>query len=565
MKENRLLFRILARLNRIREIRGDTAHRASTYLGAKCPVRSHCVGGLETARHKNMGRAELTTALLICVLMPAGLAHAQQKDNQKKGTGIIPQGVKLVTQMPAAAPTKPFHFPKAATRTLANGVRAYVISDNEQPMVTVRLVLTSAGSVNDPAGKPGVANMTADMLTQGTAGRTAEQVAQAIDFVGGSLSASADDDGTYITVSVVNKDFALAMDLLSDVLLQPAFEKEELDRRRQQALSNLRVQYSDPAYIADAVLNRLIYGRHPYGLPGSGTPDSLRKIERDDLARFRDTYYTPESALLAFAGDLKPDDAFAAAEKYLGVAAWPKRETKVTIPPSPSTIQGTRIVLIDKPDANQTQIRVGRLGIPRNGPDYIPLHVTNRIFGGGFNSRLSTEVRQKKGLTYGAYSGFNSYRLAGDFSASTFTRTEATVEAAKLVVELIRKMSTGELGPQELDFARDYLAGVFPIQSETGEQVASRILTVIQYGLPADYNDTYQQKVLAVSPADVKQMAGRYFDAANLTMVLVGNVKEFRNVLRKEFPDAKYEELSFDQVNLLTPDLKMPKAIPKPK
>ena len=521
----------------------------------------------------NIGRAELAAALLLCVLIPAGLAQAQQKEpvgssqpgDQKKGRGIVPAGVKLVTQMPAAAPTKPFHFPKAATQTLANGMRAYVISDNEQPMVTVRIVFTSAGSVNDPAGKPGVANMTADMLKQGTASRTAEQIAQAIDFVGGSLSASADDDGTYIAVSVVKRDFALAMDLLSDVLLHPAFKKEELDRRRQQALSNLQLQYSDPGYIADAVLDRLIYGQHPYGLPGAGTPDSLRKLERADLERFRNTYYTPESALLAFAGDIKPDDAFAAAEKYLGPSAWPKREAKVATPTRPSPVQGMRIVLIDKPDANQSQIRVGRLGIPRNSPDYIPLYVTNRIFGGGFNSRLSTEVRQKKGLTYGAYSSFNSYKLAGDFSASTFTRTEATLEATRLVVGLIGKMSTGELGPHELDFARDYIAGVFPIQSETGEQVASRILTVVQYGLPTDYNETYQQKVLKVSPEDVKQMASRYFDAANVILVLVGNVKEFREALQKEFPTVKFQELSFTRVDLLAPDLRKPKPVSKPK
>jgi zinc protease len=507
------------------------------------------------------------------ILTSAGLPQEQQKervsssqsDDQKKGTGIVPPGVKLVNQMPASAPTKPFHFPTAATRTLANGVRTCVITDNEQPMVTVRLVLASAGSINDPAAKPGVANMTGDMLTQGTASRTAEQIAQAIDFVGGSLSASADNDGTYITVSVVKKDFALALDLLSDVLLHPAFKKEELDRRRQQSLSNLQVQYSDPGYIADAVLDRLIYGRHPYGLPGSGTPDSLRKIERDDLVGFRDTYYTPESALLAFSGDIKPDEAFAAAEKYLGESAWPKRETRTATPPDLSPVQGMRIVLIDKPDANQTQIRAGRLGIPRNSPDSIPLHVTNRIFGGGFNSRLSTEVRQKKGLTYGAYSSFNSYKLAGDFSASTFTRTEATVAATRLVVDLIGKMSTGELDPHELDFARDYLAGVFPIQSETGEQVASRTLTVIQYGLPADYNQTYQQKVLAVSPTDVKHMAGRYFNPSNLILVLVGNVKGFREAVRKEFPNATYEELSFDQVDLLTPDVKKPKTIGKPQ
>jgi zinc protease len=159
-------------------------------------------------------------------------------------------------------------------------------------------------------------------------------------------------------------------------------------------------------------------------------------------------------------------------------------------------------------------------------------------------------------LTYGAYSGFNSYLRAGDFSASTFTRTEATVEAAKLMVDFIATMASGEFGPKELDFARDYIAGVFPVQSETGEQVAARILAVSQYHLPADYNDTYQQKVLGVSPAQVKEMAGRYFDASNLVLVLVGNVKEFRDAIKKEFPGATVEELPFEKVDLLAPNLR---------
>ncbi len=492
---------------------------------------------------------------------PIGAPGAEK---QKNGPGVVPEGVKLIQQMPTAAPPGPFRFPKAVTKILGNGLRVFVIPDAEQPMVTVRLVLAAAGSINDPGGKPGVAGMTADLLAQGTTTRSAQDIAQAIDFVGGTLNASADQDGTYLNAGVVKKDFTLAMNLLSDILLHPSFQREELDRRRQQAMSNLQVQYSDPAYMADQLLTRVVYGQHPYGLPGSGTPASLPRIEREDLSRFKDAFYAPDQSLLAFAGDITPEAAFAAAEKYLGPSAWPKRESATSTQPAAAAPKGMHIVLVDKPDANQTQIRAGRLGIARASPDYIPLYVTNRIFGGGFNSRLSTEVRQKKGLTYGAYSYFNSHKLAGDFSASTFTRTEATTEAMKLIVGLIAKMSTGELAPKELDFARDYIAGVFPVQSETSEQVATRILTVAQYGLPADYNDTYPQKVLAVGPAEVKEMAGRYFDSTNLVMVLVGNAKEFRLSIQKEFPAARIEEMPFDQIDLLAPDLKKAKATAAP-
>lgn len=504
---------------------------------------------------KSKGIAVLAMGAFVGLGGAVGAARGQEEKSAPERK--MPPSVKLVPDMPANLPSKPFHFPKAATKTLANGLRVFVVSSSGEPAVTVRLVLNAAGTVHDPSGKPGVAAMTANLLTQGTGKRTAQQIAEAIDFVGGSLAANVDRDGTYLTVSVVKKDLPLAMDVLSDVALHAAFQEEELERRREQLLSNLRVNYTDPNYLASAIFERLVYAQHPYGLPQEGTPDSVSRLARDDLVRFRDTYYVPDQALLAFAGDITLEAAFAAAEKYLG--AWPRREVASRQIPAPSSPQGLYIYLVDKPDAVQTQIRVGRLGIRRNHPDFIPLHVTNRIFGGGPNSRLNTEVRQKKGLTYGAYSSFSSHRLAGNFEASVFTRSEATVEATKLVVNLIRQMASGELSQAELDFARDYLVGVFPVLSETAEQVAGRILNVAQYDLPADYNETYQQRVGSVGTAQVMAMAKRYFDAENLDLVLVGNVQQFREALRKEFQNARYVEIPFEQVDLLSADLRKSK------
>ena len=372
---------------------------------------------------------------------------------------------------------------------------------------------------------------------------------------------------------MVKKDFDLAMDLLSDVALHAKLQKEELERRREQLLSALRVEYTDASYLASAVFNRVVYGQHPYGLPNEGTPDSVAKLERDDLVRFRDTYYVPNQALMAFAGDITAEAAFAAAEKYFG--AWPRKDILAASLPAPAATQALRVFLIDKPDAVQTQIRVGRLGIRRNDPDYISLYVTNRIFGGGYNSRLNTEVRLKKGLTYDASSVFASHKLAGSFEASTFTRTEATVEATRLVVDQIAQMASGEVAPAELNFARDYLAGVFPIQTETAEQVAGRVLNVAHFELPADFYDTYQERIRSVGADHVKAMAARYFagcasrtpcrdGAADLQLVLVGNVSQFREALKKQFPSAQYEEIHFDQIDLLSADLRH-ERVPHPR
>jgi zinc protease len=477
--------------------------------------------------------------------------------DQKNGTGVVPPGVKLVPDMPGAGAPTHFHFPQAATKTLANGLRVFVVTDHSEPAVAARLVTLSAGTTKDPKGMPGVAQMTANLLTQGTAKRSARDIAEAIDFIGGSLEASASADSTDVSLDVVKKDLPAGLDLMSDVVLHPAFRAEELDRQRQQLLSNLTVQYSDPDFLASQVFARKVYGSSPYGWPQEGTPETVNKFDPEVLAKFHDANYAPNQSLLAFAGDITPEEAFAAAEKYFG--AWPKLDVASSAPPAPEPFTGLRICLIDKPDAVQTQIRAGKLGIRRGDPDYIPVVVMNRIFGGGYNSRLNTEVRVKKGLTYDARSTFSPHRSAGSFTVETFTRTAATVEATKLVVDLISQMSAGDVTPKEVDFARDYLAGVYPIQSETAEQVANRVLTAAAYDLPADYNSTYPDKIRGVTAEQVREMAHRYLSAKDLEIVFAGNVGAFRDALKKAFPDAKYEEIPFDQVDLLAPDLRKPK------
>lgn len=486
-------------------------------------------------------------------------ATSAGEQENSHGTGIVPAGVKLNSQMPAAQAARPFHFPKAETRTLANGLRVFVVPDHRQPAVAIRLVLMSGGSIHDPQGMPGIAAMTASMLTQGTQTRSAEQFAQAIDFIGGHIDAAASDDATSATAAVVSRDMDLGVNLLSDAVLHPAFSQEELDRQRQQALSGLQVEYSDPGYLASAAFERVVYGTSPYGMPTEGTPETVSKLTRDDLVKFHDSNYAPNEALLAFAGDVTPERAFALAEKYFG--SWEKKALPSEEPAAPAQTQGLHFIVIDKPDAVQTQIRAGNLGIQRSSPDYIPLLVTNRVFGGGYNSRLNTEVRIKKGLTYGANSSFDTNRFAGDFVADTYTRTPATAEATKLVVDLISQMSSGDVKPEELKFAQDYLSGVYPIQSETPAQVAMRILTIAEYGLPEDYNDTYQQRIQGVADDEVKQMAQKYFNAQNLAVVLVGNAAQFLPAVKADFPDAQWEEIPFNQLDLLSANLRKAETV----
>jgi zinc protease len=475
----------------------------------------------------------------------------------QKASGIVPPGVKLAPEMPAAGAPRPFEFPKAAIKTLPNGLRIFVVTDHAEPAVAARLVILSAGSIQDPAGMPGVAGMTAGLLTQGTAKRSAKEIAEAIDFVGGTLDAKAGRDATTVTLDVVKKDLGVGMDLLSDVVLHPAFRTEELDRQRQQLLSDLEVQYSDPNYLATLAFARTLYGSSPYGLPEQGTPATVKKLQREDFVKFHDANYAPNQTLLGFAGDITPEDAFAIAEKYFG--GWPKVEVAAAAAPqTPQAATASHVWLIDKPDAVQTQIRIGRIAIRRADADFLPLDVTNHIFGGSYNSRLNTEVRIKKGLTYGASSAFTPHRFTGSLAVETYTRTEATGDATKLVMDLLTGMSQGKISQKELDFARDYLAGVYPIESETAEQVADRVLTVAAFDLPADYNQTYPERIRATSLEQVQATARKYFTTGDLDIVLVGNVSAFRDALKKEFAGAEITEIPFGQVDVLSPTLRAP-------
>jgi zinc protease len=506
----------------------------------------------------------------LAIVGGAGRLDAQQGAAAQTPAATPAPASQLVPDMPPLAAPRPFVFPKFATKTLENGLRVFVASDPDpdhaEPSVSIELLLPGAGTAADPPGQPGVAAMTASLVTEGTEKRSAQEIASAIDFVGGTLEADASEDCTTIEAAVVKKDFDEAMDLLSDVTLHASFAAPELERRREQALSDLSLSYDDAEYLASATFRRVVFGGDAYGLPGEGTPETVHGLTRDDIVAFRDKHYFPKGALLAFAGDITPEEAFAATEKYLGSwtaegAATPtSAATSADSGGDAARPKGLRVFLVEKPDAVQTQIRIGRPGIARGNPDYLVLQVTNQIFGGSENARLSTAVRQNNGLTYDASSSFPSYRTAGDFQVATFTRTDETVPATQLVLDELRKMSSGEVTPEELSVARDYLAGVFPLHAETPSDVADRVLGAAFYGLPADYLDTYQERIRAVTAADVKRVAQKYLDPQDLDVVFVGNVAGFREAIAKMLPDASIVEIPAEDVDLLSPTLRRPQS-----
>jgi zinc protease len=430
-------------------------------------------------------------------------------------------------QPPTVAPERPFTFPSHTTTKLENGLTVFVVEDHRQPLVSARLMIPGAGSSSHPGTKAGLAAMTADLLRQGTTTRSAQQIASTIDSVGGSLFASAGGDSTEASVTVLTSALDTGFELLADVVQHPAFAADELERWRRQSLSNLQVAYRDPEYLRDVVGQRIAYGDHPYAYPVGGFPDTVRALTREDVAAFYRERYTPRGAYLAVAGDITPDAATALVRKHFG--GWKGAAAQ---PPSASAArQQRRIVVVDQSDAVQTQFGMVGTGVPRNHPDWQALAVANQVLGGGFNSRLNLRLRAQEGLTYGAGSALDSDRLAGVWNATSFTRTEETARAIKVMLEVISAFRKNPVTQAELAEATSFLSGVFAIQSETANAVAGRVLTSALHGLPADYWQTYRDRVRKVTAADVSAAVERHVAPDQLLIVAVGNASGFAKSL----------------------------------
>jgi zinc protease len=452
---------------------------------------------------------------------------------------------------PRALPAHDVKFPPYEIRTLSNGMQVMVVMHHEQPVVSLRMLIR-AGSAYEPARKQGLASLVASLLDQGTKTRSAAQIADTIDSIGGGLGTGAGSDLSFANVIVMNDSLSVGLELLSDVVRNPAFRQEEIERQRQQAISSLQVSYQDPAYVASLVFDRLVYGFHPYGLPNSGTPDSLASISDEDLHAFHDRYFVPNNAIFAIVGDVTAQEAFAGAERTFG--QWARQElppVQIAEPP-PAT---RRLVIINKPDAVQTEIRVGQLIIPRKHPDYMAMDLAIKILGGEGSNRLHRVLRSERGLTYGAEADMQALKQAGDFAADTNTRTETTTEVLRLIFDEINRLQRERVRDRELADAQAYLAGSFPLTIETPEEIAAQVLNVLFYELPLSEIANYRDRVNAVTPDDIQRVAQQYLHPDRLSVVLVGNATAFTGQL-KGLGFDQYELVNLADLDLTTVDLR---------
>ena len=477
-------------------------------------------------------------AAALAVLSIAGAASAQTADWPTE-------------RPPRPLPARDVKFPPYQFRTLPNGLQVIAVSHHEQPAVSLRLIVR-AGGAQDPDGKSGAATLLAALLDQGTTTKSAEQIASSIDSIGGLIGTGATSDLTSITAVVMKDSLAFGLDMVADLARRPQFAHEELDRQRQQILSSLKVGYEDPDYIANLVFDRLVYGFNPYGKPDTGTPESIASITRDDLVAFHKRWFGANNAILAVVGDVSHEEAFAGAQRAFGDWARVENPAAKPIDPPPPT---RRIVVVDRPGAVQTEIRVGNIGLPRKHADFLALDLAINILGGEGGNRLHRVLRSDRGLTYGASADVHALKDSGNIVADTDTRSESTGEALRLMVDEFWRLQRQRVSNEELADAQAYLTGSFPLTIETPSAIALQVLNAVFYGLDLNDLQTYRERVNAITPEDIQRVARDYLRPDRLSIVLVGDASVFAKQLAGVGFD-NYERIAMADLDLGSADLK---------
>jgi zinc protease len=445
----------------------------------------------------------LVTGVLLCGLTTACIAQKPDRSGP-----------------PKTGPTPSFTMPQFERFTLSNGLAVVLMEKHQVPLVQINLVVRS-GSAMDPAGKTGLASMTASMMMEGAGTRDALQLADAIDYLGAQISAVAGMHTSSVSLEVPVAKLDAALALQADIALRPAFASAELERKRKNRLTNLLQWRDEPRSLASLTFNRTLYpGGHPYGASAIGDEAAIRSLRVEDLRQFHTQFFQPSNAFLVVVGDVTVAQMKTKLEEAFGV--W--KGTAAAAPALPPIVQVEKrsVLFVDKPGAPQTEIRIGRIGAARVTDDYYALIIMNTILGGSFSSRLNQNLREEHGYTYGASSQFGFRVLPGPFLAASAVQSSKTDSA---LLEFMKELN-GILTPvpdAELERAKNYVALGFPGEFQTVGDIAAKIEEMVIYDLPADYYSQYVRRILAVTAADVQRVAKKYVDPAKMAIVLVGD------------------------------------------
>lgn len=415
-----------------------------------------------------------------------------------------------------------FDIPQPFETELENNLRIVIFEDSRLPIVSFRLAFQS-GNINEPIDSNGLNSAMTSMLTEGTKSYTSRRLAEEIERLGAHISANSSQDNTIIAASALSLYTSDILRLMSEIVLYPTFPESELNLYKQNTIENLKFQRSQPGFLADEQMSRVVYGSHPYSIT-SPTQEDIEKLSRDKLAQFHAQKFVPNNAILIVVGDVKREDILEEISKTFG--DWKQgsvEETKFDVPPAREKVTAT---IVDRSGSAQSNIVLANLAIERGHPDFFAVLVMNQILGSGGSSRLFMNLREEKGYTYGAYSSFDMRRQAGAFEATAEVRTAVTGDSLKEFFFELNRIRDEKVSEEELKDAKNFLTGVFPIRAETQEGLTNLIVSQKLYDLPADYLQTYREKIAEVTIEDVNRVAKNYITPEKIAIVIVGDAEE---------------------------------------
>lgn len=432
-------------------------------------------------------------------------------------------------------------MPRFEVHTTKEGLVVHAAQRGPLPLVAVRLILRS-GSTDDPPGKDGLADFTIRLMRRGTEKLTADAINEEVEFVGASLGMGSAEDSISFGTTTPSEHFEAMLSVLGQIVREPSFPEAELETARSRTLAQLANDLDDPGTVADRAFLRALWGDHPYGHEIGGAEKSVKGFTRDDVVSFHREHLGPRIATLIVVGDVDPKRVFRAAERAF--AGWRGGPELTQVPPAGPVAAGAgQVIVVDKPEQTQAQVRLGGMGFAKGAVDLFPARVMNMALGEGFTSRLVNEIRVNRGLSYGVGSHFDTLRAGGTFSISTFTKTASTKEIIDVALAETEKVRKRGITASELARAQTYLAGLFPLRLETNEALAGARAEILLYDLGEDWVERYRERVHAVTLAQARQVAGRYLFAEKPAIVVVGNAAQIKKQVGR-FGEVKVWSLS---------------------
>lgn len=422
-------------------------------------------------------------------------------------------------QPPPPLPSGPISIPSATETTLSNGLSVVVVEDRRLPLITYRLAFPS-GDASDPKSLPGLSDMMAGLLTEGTESRTSREIADEVARLGATLTAGASSDYTTVAASALTRFNETILELMADITLNPSFPEHEIDLAKQNTKESLKQQRAQPSFLATEMVSRVMFGEHPYAVV-SPTAESIDATTRDSMVQFHRAKFIPNNAVMIVAGDVHADEIVGLIEKLFG--GWARGAAATDNFPAPPLRTARSAYLVDRPGSAQSNIVIANSGVTRTSPDYFPLLLMHTIYGATASSRLFMNLREEKGYTYGAYSNLDARRSAGTLRSSAEVRTPVTGDSLKEFFYELNRIRTEPVSAKEIKDAKSYLTGVFPIRLETLDGLIDQLVQIKMLNLPDDYLVTYRDHVQAVTIEDIQEVATKYVRPDEAAIIVVGD------------------------------------------